>query len=151
MTFIIDKRTTERSQTNDLEYGLEREDGILDMIKANWSNAVNITNTKDRHNDPFCKWDFECDDGNTWELKSRRINFRKYPTSLLSHHKVRFDFEGDQYFVFNYLDQVVWCKYEKELWDTFKVTKTKVFRKSKWGEYTLENNWEIPINIMTVF
>ena len=149
MTFIINKQNTEeRSMANDLVYGLSRENNILNMIQTYWSDAVNISNTKDRRGDQFCKWDYESDDGTTWELKSRRINHNQYPTALLSHSKVRFDIEGDQFFVFNYLDKVVWCKYDKEIWKNYNVKHIKVFRKTAFGDYTTDDCWEIPINTM---
>jgi hypothetical protein len=147
MTTILEQsQSTERTVTNDLSFGLSNEDIILDKIQQYFSIYTNITNTKEKYNNQYCLWDYECDDCNRFELKSRRINSNTYSTALLSCHKADKNYSKKQYFIFNYLDKVLYIEYNEQLFKTFKI---KVFRDNRYGRNSKEENcFEIPISKM---
>ena len=62
-----------RSFKADLEMGLQKELEVIDMLKLNWEDEVDIRNTKDIYGDDYYIYDFEAQSGTSWELKSRRI------------------------------------------------------------------------------
>jgi len=93
-----------RSKSNDLNFGLNQEDKVLQILEHNWKDEVNIQNTKVRHNNEYLKYDFESDAGNIWELKSRRNTKMKYSTTIIPLHKV-ITTDKSHYFVFNFTDK----------------------------------------------
>ena len=147
MTTILEQsQSTERTVTNDLSFGLSNEDIILDKIQQYFSIYTNITNTKEKYNNQYCLWDYECDDGVRFELKSRRINSNTYSSALLSCHKADKNYSKKQYFIFNYLDVTLYIEYNEQLFNTFKI---KVFRDNRYGRNGKEERcFEIPINQM---
>lgn len=146
MTSIL----TERSITNDLQMGLKNEDIILNTIKQNFPNYNNILNTKQKYQDNYCKWDYECDDGNRFELKTRRIKSNTYLTGLISCHKADTNYNKKQYFIFSYLDKNLAIEYDKTLFDTFNIKEVTVNRNgfNGRGMTSIDRCFEIPINKM---
>lgn len=131
------------SVTNDLSYGLSNEDIVINKIQEYFPNYSNITNTKEKYNNQYCLWDYECDDGNRFELKSRRINSYDYLSALLSCHKADKNCSKKQYFIFNYLDKKLFIEYNEILFKTFRI---KLFRDNRFGRNCKEEKcFEIPI------
>jgi hypothetical protein len=145
MTSVLEQ-TTERTVSNDLAYGLIKENIIINNLRMFFPNYTNIMNTKQRHNNQFCSWDYECDDGNRFELKSRRLNSNAYSSALLSVHKADKNCIKKQYFVFNYTDRVLYIEYNQALFDTFDIRVVRDYRIDRKGKE--ERCFEIPISCM---
>ena len=119
-----------RSFKNDLKMGLDKELEVVDILKLNWDDEVNIQNTKDLYNDDYYIYDFEANSGTSWELKSRRCNKHTYPTTIVPVSKVR-QTDKKQVFVFNFKDACCSLDYDKELWDTFEIKDVETYRYGK--------------------
>ena len=148
-TILKQAQSTERTVIKDLAYGLSNEDIMINNLRDFFPNYANITNTKEKYNNQYCLWDYECDDGNRFELKSRRVNSNTYSSALLSCHKADKNCSKKQYFIFNYLDKILYIEYDKILFDTFSI---KVFRDNRYGRNGKEEKcFEIPISKMKEF
>ena len=145
MTSVLEQ-STERTVSNDLAYGLIKENIVINNIRMFFPNYTNILNTKQRHNNQYCSWDYECDDGNRFELKSRRLNSNAYSSALLSCHKADKNCIKKQYFIFNYTNVTLYIEYDENLFDTFDI---KVVRDYRFGRNGKEERcFEIPISNM---
>lgn len=118
---------TVRSFKNDLMFGLEKELEVIDMLKLNWEEEVDIRNTKDIYNNKHYIYDFEANSGTSWELKSRRCNKHTYPTTIVPVSKIRMT-DKKQIFVFNFADACCSLDYDKDLWDTFLIKDVMTYR-----------------------
>jgi len=145
MTSVLEQ-TTERTVSDDLAYGLIKENIIINNLRIFFPFYTNIMNTKQRHNNQYCSWDYECDDGNRFELKSRRLNSNAYSSALLSVHKADKNCSKKQYFIFNYTDRVLYIEYDQALFDTFDIRVVRDYRIDRKGKE--ERCFEIPISCM---
>jgi hypothetical protein len=117
-----------RTFQNDMNYGMEKEMTMLGKLSQHFIEYGTITNTKDLYKDPYYKYDFEAEDGTTFELKSRRNKKQTYPTTILPVSKIIPDAKHKQVFIFAFTDCCCKIEYSKELWDTFEVRDIEVFR-----------------------
>jgi hypothetical protein len=131
---------------SDLKFGLGKEDYVLQRIKNVFQND-NIRNTKEMYGD-YCIFDFESTDGTSWEVKSRRNTKSQYPTTILPVHKAR-TVETKQYYVFHFLDATSYIEYDKELFDTFKISYIYDGRPN--GSHKSVPHFEIPVGLLTDF
>jgi len=145
MTSVLNNET-ERSLNNDLKMGLTNEDIMINKIQQYFPNHKNITNTKQKYQDIYCKWDYECDDGNRFELKSRRLNSIAYSSALLSCHKIDKNCIKKQYFIFSYTNETLYIEYEETLFNTFNIKSVRDYRYGRGGRE--ERCYEIPISKM---
>tara|TARA_R110000751_G_scaffold12138_1_gene41835 strand:- start:606 stop:1097 length:492 start_codon:yes stop_codon:yes gene_type:complete len=134
-----------RSFKNDLAMGLEKELEVIDMLKLNWEDEVDIRNTKDIYGDDYYIYDFEAQSGTSWELKSRRIKKNQYSTTIVPVSKVR-DTTKKQVFVFNFTDATCKIDYAKHLWDTFEIKNVTTFRLGK-VDYP-KPHYHIPVRLL---
>ena len=117
-----------RTFQNDMTYGMEKEMSMLSKLSQHFIEYGKITNTKDLYQDPYHKYDFEAEDGTTFELKSRCNKKKAYPTTILPFSKIVPDAEHKQVFIFAFTDCDCKIEYNKELWDTFQVKDIETFR-----------------------
>ena len=95
-----------RSLSNDLNFGLAKENEVLEKIKTFFQD--DIRNTKELYNDKYCKWDYEGSTGTKYEVKSRRNTKGKYPTTIIPCHK--FINNTNKYIcLFNFIDGCCCC------------------------------------------
>jgi hypothetical protein len=134
-----------RSLANDLKYGLLKEIDILPTIQHKWDYEVNIRNTKDIYDDVYYPYDFESENGTSWEVKSRRIPKNKYATTIIPVHKIR-NVNSNQYFVFNFTDACCYIQYNKQLFSSFSTRMIGVSRLG--GNSTPVLHYEIPIRLL---
>jgi len=125
---------------NDLEYGLNKELEILDLLRNKFGES--ITKTIDKFN----SFDFEGDNIKI-ELKSRRNTSYYYPTTMIGHRKVLAAKDKDiqYYYVFKYTDKVLYCEYNK---DDFKNFEVKKGGREDRGKIETDNYIYIPIEYM---
>jgi hypothetical protein len=100
----------------DKEYGKEQENKSEDYIK----NYFKQTTLKKLSR--FNKFDFEGDTA-LFEVKTRRNNYKDYPTTMIGYNKILHaqNCEQDVYFIFQYLDGNYYYKYCKD--ETFEIKK----------------------------
>lgn len=106
-----------RHQQEDILFGGHSEVSNLKTLETHFK-----TNLK--HNGTFHCFDYSNDSKTIFvELKSRRIKHNQYPTAIIGKNKVDFckDPNIDYYFVFCYSDGLFCLKYDRELFNTFKV------------------------------
>ncbi len=121
----------------DLEYGLTRENDVLEKIKK-YFNDDSINKTKDR----FCKYDFEspiC----KYELKSRKNKYRAYPTTIIPCNKI---VDGKLIFLFNFTDGLYYIEYDKETFDRFNTFEMTDYRAGRYGQTAI--HFAIPIELL---
>ena len=95
----------------DYIFGKQQEIKILPLIEQYFDD--NITQTTEQYD----KYDFTSDFYN-FELKSRKNNFNKYPTTMITTNKLK---ETDKQLVllFNFTDGLYYIKYDPLIFDTF--------------------------------
>ena len=96
----------------DIGFGLRNQSSILTTLQGKFGTSIVETNDK------FCKWDFEDEAGNHYEVKSRRTTKLCYPTTLLPCSKIMRP-NTKQYFIFKFTDKLTYIQYDKILFDTF--------------------------------
>lgn len=113
-----------KSYKSDKSFGLSKELEVIDMLKMNFCEIYDeedIQDTKTLYQDEFYPYDFEGSTNKTcFELKSRRVKKRQYPTTIIPVSKVR-NTDKKQIFVFNFTDNCSYIEYNKELFDTFQI------------------------------
>lgn len=126
----------------DLRYGELNEIKYKSMLEKYFN--CTLINTKDTLG-RFCPWDFENKDGTIRiEIKSRRVAFTAYPTSVIGYSKLfpAREFDGDYYFCFVYKEGIYGVKYSKKFQDL----QPKRFNRYN-GE--VKRNIEIPCSWLT--
>jgi hypothetical protein len=126
--------TTTNSIPYAIEIGMKGENYVLPFLQRNFPESKDIMNTKERLKNEFCGWDFDDEEDNRWEVKTRPdITHNKYLTMFISAHKMNHQAEGKKlYMVFNCVDGV-WCvEYEKQLFDTFHISDNFDRRRNRW-------------------
>ena len=106
-----------RSKKNDLKFGMAREVEVLEICKKYFKDD-SIKNTKEIYNDEYCVYDYEGEDGTTYEVKSRRNKKNAYDTTLLPVHKIR-KTDSKQNFIINFTDACCYIAYDEALFKTF--------------------------------
>lgn len=118
-----------RHQKEDLQFGNESEQRNLEAF----STLVGASLQKTAHH--YHPFDFT-NDANTIfvELKSRRVESKKYPTALIGKNKIEFcsDLSKAYYFCFAYTDGLYYIQYDKKLFDTFRVEE-QYYRSPRYG------------------
>jgi len=98
----------------DYEYGKQKEEDIYPTLKEFFNSPA-----LERTTDKYCKYDFEDRDA-IYEVKSRKCKKNTYATTLLTRNKILTAEKRDQYFIFNFTDEICYIKYDPTLFDTFK-------------------------------
>lgn len=103
---------------NDYTYGRGKECEILDKMNSFFNDDIKQTaeryDTKDYLGNKY-----------KYEVKSRRIRYEAYPTTIIPTDKVK---EGINYvFLFNFINGLYYIYYEPEIFKKFKVD---TFRRS---------------------
>jgi len=119
---------------NDYQYGRKKEGEILDKMNLFFKDSIKQTaerfDTKDYLGEKY-----------KYELKSRRNEYRAFPTTIIPTDKIK---EGLNYvFLFNFTDGLYYIHYDEEVFKTFR---TDTFKRRDGGQ----NNpnkiyWYIPI------
>ncbi len=94
---------------NDYLFGLDNENKIKDILENKFGEL--------KKNHRYSKYDFE-NDKYVIELKTRRICYNQYPTTLLTCNKV-IETTKKIYFIFNFTDGIYYIRYKEKLFNTF--------------------------------
>jgi hypothetical protein len=134
-----------RSLANDLKFGEAKETDTISLIKQYWIDE-SVLNTKEKYNNRFCLFDYESDDGTTWELKSRRCSKTAYPTTIIPSHKIR-ETNSRQIFMFNFTDCSSYINYDPDRFAKYKRKMVRCFRSGASSKPV--EHIEIPIEDLT--
>ena len=140
-----------RSFKTDLEFGLKKEEEMIDKIKQQFPFEKDIKNTKDLYNNIYCSYDYEGLTHNTrFELKSRTCTKDAYKTTIIPVHKINeISIAKDLYCIFNFTDFITYIKYDKKLFDKFEKKTYKIQRIGRYDPPTL--HYEIPTSLLLKF
>jgi len=117
-----------RSFNNDMAFGMNKEVTMLAQLSQHFIEYGKITNTKELYKDPYYKYDFEADDGTSFELKSRRNTKNGYPTTFLPVHKINRNASHKQVYIFSFTDCLCKIEYDKDVWDKFEKQEIQTYR-----------------------
>jgi hypothetical protein len=95
----------------DYIYGTQQEAKILPILQQHFGTTL------ERNTERWGKFDFY-NDTSIFELKSRKNRKNAYPTTLMTCNKV-VDNNKDIIFLFNFLDELSYIKYDPKLFETF--------------------------------
>lgn len=125
----------------DVEYGKKAENTTLQTIR-DYFNDDDITLI----DYTFNQYDFKSIKSNTiYELKSRRNDYNKYPTTMIARDKINDEYNN--IFLFNFNNtELYYIKYDKDLFKKFEV---KPFRRTDRGFDILKEYVYIPIEFLT--
>lgn len=124
-------RTIGRYRREDHEFGMQQEDLMFPILRDYFGGS--LVRSPNRR----AKYDFY-DDLCNYELKSRRITMRRYPTTYITTDKVT-QTDKKTIFVFNFVDALAFIEYDKQKFDQYPVV--LLFNKP---------NFDIPITDLTL-
>jgi hypothetical protein len=96
----------------DYLYGIQQEAKILPILQNHFGNTL------ERNKERWGKFDFY-NDKSIFELKSRTNKKNAYPTTLMTCNKVVSIEDKELYFLFNFIDELAYIKYDPILFETF--------------------------------
>lgn len=104
--------------TVDYNFGKKNEEQLLERLQNNFGRDLSPTKSK------VCPVDF-CSDSIVIELKTRRNNLRRYPTTMISKSKIDYMLESGKkaYVVFNFTDGIYYIEITKESIEKFSLAK----------------------------
>jgi hypothetical protein len=124
----------------DIKFGLEKENENYEIIK-NFFNCGELNKTS-----KYGIIDFY-NDTHYIELKSRRVNYNDYNTSIIGKNKIDYfkKLKKECYIIINYLDGLYYIKYDDNIFNNFDIKNEVIIRDNK-----KENkiNYHIPINLL---
>jgi hypothetical protein len=91
--------------------GTKKQEIIYPILKGKFGEELKAST------DRWAKYDFYTDKS-FFELKSRTNKKNKYPTTLMTCNKV-IDTEKEIYFLFNFVDELSYIKFDTKLFSTF--------------------------------
>ena len=101
-------------KSEDRNFGIKKELELLEDLKILFNDET-ITKTEERYN----LFDFRCKSGFI-ECKSRRCNSNTYLSTIIGMNKIdSIKSDLSYYFVFQFTDDLLYCKYNKEDFDKF--------------------------------
>ncbi len=121
---------------SDITFGLKNQSSILSTLQGRFGTSIVETTDK------FCKWDFEDEAGNHYEVKSRRTTKMCYKTTLLPSHKIMRT-NAKQFFIFKFTDKLSYIQYDKILFDTFE---TGLITDAR--TYQADRHFYIPVGLL---
>jgi len=121
----------------DYRFGIEQQSKVLPLLKEYFGRDIKEEIAK------WSKYDFY-DDQALYELKTRKIRKRDYPTTLMTCNKVCTN-EKDLFFVFNFSDELCYIPYNEEF---FRAFEKRPYSRID-AEYDKKDYFFIPIDKLT--
>ena len=101
------------NKSQDILFGSQNEDIIFNSIEPKFIGL--------RRTSKYSLFDFETTNLKI-ELKSRKFNHDKYPTTMIGYNKI-LECERDPnkkyLFIFKFLDETLYCEYDKDIFFNF--------------------------------
>ncbi len=124
----------------DLEFGFKMEDDLFEKIKDKYGKNICKTGKN-------CRVDYESDDV-LIELKSRRNNYSKYPTTMISKGKIDYMLKSNKKSIclFNFTDGLYTIEITENIVEKFELREG-----GRWdrGRPEMNQYYYIPINLLT--
>ena len=98
---------------NDYKFGIENQINILPILKSYFNSDI-IPHLGSK----WAKYDYS-DKDTVYELKTRKVRKKTYPTTLLTCNKVVESIGKKIVFLFHFKDELSYIEYDKELFSTF--------------------------------
>lgn len=115
-----------RSLQEDIEIGKQGEIDVLPSLQKFFGdNSITSTNNQ------YSRYDFIGSNKTRYEVKTRTNSVHLYDDTLIPLSKLKQCKDNIVYFIFNFTDGIYYIKYNKELFDTFKVEEFR--RKPRFG------------------
>lgn len=110
----------------DIQFGLEKEDVILQSVKK-YFDTKNIIKSMDK----YCVYDAEDTSTHTrYEIKARRNKYNAYPTTIIPYHKRNGAKNNKRLiFVFGFIDGIYYIEYNEKLFNQFETKNITYYRK----------------------
>jgi len=124
--------------SKDYKFGIDKENLLLETLKEKFGNDLEKSTSKTSYYD-YSNKDILV------ELKSRRNNYQKYPTTMIGENKIKYFLSQTDktcYTVFSFTDGIYYCKIDKEL---LKHCKVKKGGRCDRGSYEIKDYRFIPI------
>jgi hypothetical protein len=131
----------------DINFGLGQENKLINTIKDYFNDTCVKTD------EPYAPFDF-ISDTCLYELKSRRLYYNTYATTIFPKHKIdkTDNIDKKKILLFSFIDGLYHIEYNKKIFDTFKVSNRR-YRSDRLynGKYIdkVIDYFEIPITNLT--
>ena len=139
-----------RSKTSfaeDYAFGKMNEDDIKLCVRTLFDNKE-VEQSKKK----FAPFDFHTEDNSHFaELKTRRVCYNAYPTTLITTKKIDHAAahpESTFFFLFRFTDGLYYIQYNPEVFETFESMKFKRFARADHYDKSVEHTY-IPIEALT--
>lgn len=101
------------SYQQDYLFGKKEENKILPIITSYFNEEILINNER------YSTFDFESD-STIYELKSRHVNHKTYPTTIIAKDKIK-EQDKKYIFLFNFKDGLYYIEYDNVLFNQFEL------------------------------
>jgi hypothetical protein len=124
---------------NDYKFGLDQQQKIIPILNHCFTTKLI------QYEGQYSKHDYY-DDNATYELKSRKVKFNTYPTTLLTANKITSNKKQHLIFIFNFTDKIAIIKYNKKRFNKYE---KKMYSRIN-EEYDEKEYYFIPIEDLLV-
>ena len=133
------------SLSADIQFGLEREDVILQSVKKYFDTKKMIKSLN-----KYCVYDAEDTSTHTrYEIKARRNKYNAYPTTIIPYHKRNGAKNTKRLiFVFGFTDGLYYIEYNEDLFNQFETKDVTYYRKGIQPKPL--KHYCIPIELLTL-
>ena len=134
------------SKAEDLKMGNLNEDKNIKKLEETFKTDLK------KYGSQYSILDFKNNSSTVYcELKSRRLHFNDYDTTIIGVNKIQYCNKPDitYYFAFAFYDGLYYIKYEKELFDTFKKELMPIKFRPDVGHSEANYNIKIPTVLLT--
>jgi hypothetical protein len=120
---------------DDLDYGLPKEDPVIEKLSRYFDEKI------ERALEKYSPFDASSDN-TKYEIKSRRNEYAKYPTTIIPVDKVQ-RIKGRIVFVFNFTDGLYYIEYNRTEFTKYEIKEVEAYRRN--GVITSKPHFFIPI------
>jgi len=136
---VTDSRGNNLDKLNqDIKYGTAFELPIIDRMSTYFGEQIKKSEYQFSPFDAFS-------DTTKYEIKSRRVRYCSYPTTIIACDKTRT--EGRLVFVFHFTDGLYFIEYNKEKFDKYPIQNVSAIRGG--GVRTNKPHYYIPVSDLT--
>ena len=127
-----------KSLNADIAFGVSKEQTVIDKMNTYFGEEISKVEYQ------YSPYDAESET-TKYEIKSRRVRYSQYPTTIIACNKTRT--EGRLVFVFPFLDKLCYIVYDKEKFSKYSVANVRAVRSG--GIVTETPHVYIPIGDLT--
>ena len=103
----------------DIAFGVSKEQTVIDKMNTYFGEEISKVEYQ------YSPYDAESET-TKYEIKSRRVRYSQYPTTIIACNKTRT--EGRLVFVFHFLDGLYYIVYDKEKFSKYSVANVRAVR-----------------------